>query len=127
RLTTRKRSRTVPFFTHVQTADEAEALIVDLAGAGLRWLDALGRYLGPIRLRLDAERKEIWWAAPDREAWAVESTTPGQFLDLISERADPAWADEPLARADYQRILDTLVPSVGTTRHAGRLGARQNG
>ncbi|MFE1378143.1 hypothetical protein ACFW6S_04185 [Streptomyces sp. NPDC058740] len=117
----------MPFFTHVQTADEAQALIVDLAGAGLRRLDALGRHLGPAPLGLDPERKEIWWAAPDCEAWAVESTTPGRFLDLISERADPAWADEPLARADYQRILDALLPTAGSARHAERLSARQDG
>ncbi|MFJ9763285.1 hypothetical protein ACIRUY_05660 [Streptomyces erythrochromogenes] len=117
----------MPFFTHVETADEAQALIADLAGTGLCRLDALGRHLGPVRVSLDPEHKEIWWVAPGREAWAVESTTPGQFLELISGRADPAWADEPLARADYQRILDTLISSAGSTRHAGRLGARQNG
>ncbi|MFF4173001.1 hypothetical protein [Streptomyces sp. NPDC001744] len=109
----------MPFFTHVQTADEADAMIADLAGQGLYPLDALSRHLGTARLSLDPERKEVWWAALDREAWAVESTTPGRFLDLISEHADPAWTSEPLACADYRRILDTLLPAGGFVEHRG--------
>ncbi|GAA3904567.1 hypothetical protein GCM10022244_13460 [Streptomyces gulbargensis] len=101
----------MPFFAHVRTADEATALIADLAGVDLLPLEALGRHLGSAHLCLDPERKEVWWAAPDREVWAVESTTPGRCLDLISDRADPAWASEPLARTEYQRILDALAPA----------------
>lgn len=105
------------FFTHAQTADEATALIADLAGADLLPLEALARHLGSAHLCLDPERKEVWWVAPDREVWAVESTTPGRCLDLISDRADPAWASELLARAEYQCILDALLPATQMDTH----------
>ncbi|MCX5317818.1 hypothetical protein [Streptomyces sp. NBC_00154] len=98
------------FIAHVPAVDDAHALIADLAAASLHYLDGLGAHLAPFRLALDPEHKEVWWVAPEGEAWAVETTTPGQCLDLISKRADSTWASEPLARADYQRILDVLLP-----------------
>ncbi|MEV4941464.1 hypothetical protein [Streptomyces zaomyceticus] len=100
------------FIAHAQTADEASELIADLVGGNVRDLDALAHHLGPVRLVLDPEHKEVWWAAPEHNRWAVETTTPGQCLDLIRDRADPAWASEPKARADYQRIVDVLLPPV---------------
>lgn len=100
------------FIAHVQTADKASELIADLAGGNVRDLDALARHLGPVQLTLDPEHREVWWAAPEHDRWAVETTTPGQCLDLIRVRADPDWASNPTARADYQRILDLLLPPV---------------
>ncbi|MBB4984135.1 hypothetical protein [Streptomyces nymphaeiformis] len=100
------------FIAHVQTADEASELVADLVGGNVRDLDALAHHLGSVRLTLDLEHKEIWWAAPERDRWTVETTTPGQCLDLIRDRADPAWVLEPTARADYQSILAVLLPPV---------------
>jgi len=100
------------FIAHVQTADEASKLVADLAGGNVCDLGALAHHLGPVRLTLDSEHEEVWWAAPERDRWAVETTTLGQCLDLIRDRADPTWASEPTARADYQRILDVLLPPV---------------